>query len=731
MFSVPVIGPEDEVVVFIHGHSSRLEEAGSLYAALAAERASCSPHRLVLVAFDLPTHGYSAYIDHQTISPLHETRFVPDHPEDRRFGILEFFESLVVAFVEALDGGFRVAGRPGILHRISAVIGGSLGGNLAFRLAERLVTNPSWLRAVVAWSPGSAPPSLGRADYLIPSPGEHVDPIAKQALDRTRDRCDDGERTDSRSDYFRILLGGERLIKDGTPGFEAVTRFLGHLVGPLVEGFIPLGPFAIFGSSVVVEGVANVAVFKQSDQWLRPECRGGLDAAARATAALLSLTETYSSARRRMHWRVAFEQLIFSHQDQIAVSRGRACYELSAVPLLLIAGANDNTDRWEIYNSVRGFAPRMRTNPGRVLFVQNTGHSIHDERPRWLARRIQQFLCEQRTRVPVRDRLLVALDVGGTAGNDFWVMDYHRPTRRWAHLSPIPGLSADLNCDEGLPMPTAFGVRFAVAGDFDGDGQNELAVAPDAAGTGSNDFWVMKYNRWSRTWGHLSPIPGHNFGADLDCGAGLVSPTAVGVKFALAGDFDGDAQDELVVAPNLPGTGGNDFWVMKFDRMARRWGHLVKGIADGEVARDIRGADPIANGQLSRDELDKAERRGDYWVFGGIFRPVWLEAAPPQSIAHAAIDARADGSLSATVRLAERGLLREDERVGDDASERAVRCRQLIEHCLPVAQWAGLVGAAGDLGGPVVGDDRDVIELFGSSMQLPALFIALAMVSPR
>jgi hypothetical protein len=33
----------------------------------------------------------------------------------------------------------------------------------------------------------------------------------------------------------------------------------------------------------------------------------------------------------------------------------------------------------------------------------------------------------------------------------------------------------------------------------------------------------------------------------------------------------------------------------------------VKGIADGEVARDIRGADPIANGQLSREELDTAQ----------------------------------------------------------------------------------------------------------------------------
>jgi len=38
----------------------------------------------------------------------------------------------------------------------------------------------------------------------------------------------------------------------------------------------------------------------------------------------------------------------------------------------------------------------------------------------------------------------------------------------------------------------------------------------------------------------------------------------------------------------------------------------VKGIADGEVARDIRGADPIANGQLSREELDAAQENPSY-----------------------------------------------------------------------------------------------------------------------
>ena len=38
----------------------------------------------------------------------------------------------------------------------------------------------------------------------------------------------------------------------------------------------------------------------------------------------------------------------------------------------------------------------------------------------------------------------------------------------------------------------------------------------------------------------------------------------------------------------------------------------VKGIADGEVARDIRGADPISNGQLTREELDHAQTDAKY-----------------------------------------------------------------------------------------------------------------------
>jgi len=54
----------------------------------------------------------------------------------------------------------------------------------------------------------------------------------------------------------------------------------------------------------------------------------------------------------------------------------------------------------------------------------------------------------------------------------------------------------------------------------------------------------------------------------------------------------------------------------------------------------------------SNRSINNAERAADYWVFGGIFRPVWLEARPPAAIERTAIDARADGRLSIEVYLA-------------------------------------------------------------------------------
>lgn len=49
--------------------------------------------------------------------------------------------------------------------------------------------------------------------------------------------------------------------------------------------------------------------------------------------------------------------------------------------------------------------------------------------------------------------------------------------------------------------------------------------------------------------------------------------------------------------------------------------------------------------------VNAAEREGDYWNFGGIFRPVYLKVLPPRFIDRVAIDARADGAFTGEVRL--------------------------------------------------------------------------------
>lgn len=51
------------------------------------------------------------------------------------------------------------------------------------------------------------------------------------------------------------------------------------------------------------------------------------------------------------------------------------------------------------------------------------------------------------------------------------------------------------------------------------------------------------------------------------------------------------------------------------------------------------------------DSVNFAERCADYWIFGGIYRPVYLKVTPRESIARLAIDARADGAFRMDVHL--------------------------------------------------------------------------------
>ena len=61
----------------------------------------------------------------------------------------------------------------------------------------------------------------------------------------------------------------------------------------------------------------------------------------------------------------------------------------------------------------------------------------------------------------------------------------------------------------------------------------------------------------------------------------------------------------------------------------------------GENLLEVSVSDKSADASVNA-----AERYADFWVFGGIFRPVWLQAEPAQFVDRVAIDARADGSFA-------------------------------------------------------------------------------------
>jgi pimeloyl-ACP methyl ester carboxylesterase len=126
-----------------------------------------------------------------------------------------------------------------------------------------------------------------------------------------------------------------------------------------------------------------------------PRQLGGLQGLPHRGLAL-ARREIYNPSFRRWHWRLAVEQLVYSHFDRYM--RGNPSspirYEDNSVRQLLVAGARDDFEFSNIFPSTQDLAEAMVNTPGRSLFLAETGHSIHVERPRYFAGEIVRFLDE-------------------------------------------------------------------------------------------------------------------------------------------------------------------------------------------------------------------------------------------------------------------------------------------------------------------------------------------------
>jgi len=291
-----------------------------------------------VIAFDLPNSGYSEMFDHTTIPG--ETTFPadPGSGELIRTPILDFTEDFVVAFVNALDDITAVK------SRWAGVIGGSLGGNLGLRLGRRrdLAAN-SWLNAgIVSWSAASVWEPMVEDFFKSVGPGTAMA------------RAVEPETPRSRADYF----------------FNAFDFKL-----PLVNRKSP--------------------ELWYSKNWV--PCKEFHIAASR-----IARQEIYNPSFRRWHWRLAGEQLVYSHVDRFirGDDTSRKRYEDNTVRQLLVAGEDDDFRFSKIFSATKTLAPVMVNTPGRSLFLARTGHSIHIERSRYFAGEIVRFLAEAPRVVP-------------------------------------------------------------------------------------------------------------------------------------------------------------------------------------------------------------------------------------------------------------------------------------------------------------------------------------------
>lgn len=333
---LPALAPDAEVLLFIHGMDSRIEESDDLTAALAARH----DRNWTVITVDLPTSGYADNLDHARISPLSA---VACHSTP----LLDFLDDYLVAFVDQLDRDLHGQLEP----RLRAVIGGSLGGNLAIRLGRR--AGLPWLAATVAWSPASIWPSyLDRSDAVASGCDTHWNPLNDKAVHQSLD-----------------WAGGDPQFAVPASGDEPPSRRR-----ELFYGGFDWSP--VYGL-----GGPPQAQCWYSDHFA---CKQTLIRAAR-----LDRQETYDAHYRTWHWRLGAEQLAFSHQ-QLAPDTGTPLYLGNDKPLVLLSGYDDTCGK--LGEWTREVAAKMTSTPGHARFLRATGHSLDNEHPDYVAQQIAEFL---------------------------------------------------------------------------------------------------------------------------------------------------------------------------------------------------------------------------------------------------------------------------------------------------------------------------------------------------
>jgi hypothetical protein len=437
-------------LLYIHGGGSRLEEADSLATQLILR--ATGKNAPVVVSFDLPD---SAYADTDLVPvgapastlpvPLDASSILfengPNGSSPANIGsfpVLNFEINFINSFVATLKAKNIID-----TSKLVAIMGGSLGGNTSLILQMRPLPSPFSLTsplsipaeaATIAWSPTSMvqDASLPFAASAITS-GNMGDAPTWQ-----------GESPSTRSQYFTNLY----FVPTGTP--SGITAGLISTLQTL--GALPKPPTVVTSFPSNLTGLPPDPEQWYRDDWVDAngvkDCKQSFVAQSR-----FDRYEVYSSLMRLWTTAIDTEQVLFSFQDNTDTT-GKTWapfYGLISGRLLLAAGSCDDYDnelsgtiystllngivtsgipmgapighfsnklvgpipinsigtcnglpigntganllsKQDIYGFTHDVANDLQSATGRALFINDTGHSIHDERPEFFAENIISFL---------------------------------------------------------------------------------------------------------------------------------------------------------------------------------------------------------------------------------------------------------------------------------------------------------------------------------------------------
>jgi pimeloyl-ACP methyl ester carboxylesterase len=403
----PRIPPDDEVILFIHGEGSKAEEASDFIPAL-LEAGKEHRRSFTVVVIDQPGCGYTTSVIggvHETVSHLDVAPMPPTNGvsvdgygiDTAPFGssLLEFVEDTIIQFVETVVLPQN--------KKVAAAVGGSLGGHMGLRLNA---ASPAWLKNVIVWSPASVWDSTTPLQLI---PGTVNIPDSWAASPMASQRATEAESDTTRSEFFTtvfdqdtanlhdlgiaaglagILVGGEWGATSTIPGLGAILA---------AAGAVDVGG-AIYQVPVVPP---QPQMWYRDDWGTLPGDPGALPCAPPPSAANFGQTklificagrldrqEIYNANMRQWHWRICGECIGFSF-DPLAAQIQK--------PLLLMVGSADSYPLVDFQRNVMQFGSAL-TGPGITQTIQDTGHSIHNERPSFLAQQVLDFIP-----VPRRD----------------------------------------------------------------------------------------------------------------------------------------------------------------------------------------------------------------------------------------------------------------------------------------------------------------------------------------